>query len=104
MSVTLLRMSSGANIRTHALVFGRVQGVFYRASAQSEADRLGLAGWVRNRTSGTVELVAEGPGDAVAALLAWCRTGPPAARVERVEHTESEPVGLSGGFDVRPTA
>lgn len=85
------------------MIFGRVHGVFFRATTQEHATALQLAGWVRNRSDGTVELVAEGPADQIDALLAWCREGPPLARVERVEHTLSEPVGLTGGFDVRPS-
>ena len=65
---------------------GRVQGVFYRASAQREAVRLGLTGWVRNRRDGSVEALAVGPRPAALdAFETWCRTGPPSARVESVE-------------------
>ena len=90
-------------MRAHILVHGRVQGVYYRATAQEVAQRLGLSGWVRNRAGGEVEIVAEGPRDRVEDLLAWCRRGPELARVERVDVDESEPVGLAGGFHVRPT-
>ena len=70
--------------RVRAIVSGRVQGVSYRASTASEARRLGVVGWVRNRSDGTVELEVEGAAERVAKLLAWCEVGPPAARVERV--------------------
>ena len=73
--------------RVHLLIAGRVQGVYYRASAKTEADRLGVAGWVRNRADGSVELVAEGSLDAI----------------EQLEPVFSEPVGLEEGFHVRPT-
>jgi len=66
-------------------VSGRVQGVFYRASAQREAKRLGLTGWVRNRKDLTVELVAEGEETGIKDFIAWARHGPNAARVERVD-------------------
>ena len=80
---------------------GRVQGVSYRASTASEARRLGLVGWVRNRSDGSVELEAEGPEDRVAALLAWCEHGPPDARVARVDVEERVPMGEDAAFLVR---
>ncbi len=66
-------------------VRGRVQGVFFRASAQREAKRLGLTGWVKNRPDGAVEILAEGEEDALKELLGWAHHGPSAARVERVD-------------------
>lgn len=88
-------------IRVEVVVTGRVQGVFYRATAVEVAADLGLAGWVRNRDDGTVELVAEGPEPAVAKLLAWCREGPPGARVDDVRVERSSPHGDLRGFRVR---
>ncbi len=88
-------------VRVRAVIRGRVQGVFYRASTVEEAARLGLLGWVRNRADGAVELEAEGPPAAVAALLAWARVGPPAARVTAVEVEERPVVGVEGPFRVR---
>ncbi|MBF0460973.1 MAG: acylphosphatase [Magnetococcales bacterium] len=82
-------------------IFGRVQGVYYRASTQQEAERLGLAGWVKNRADGSVEAEVHGPTPAVAALLAWCQHGPPGARVERVVVTECPPVDGVGFQIVR---
>ena len=70
--------------RVELIVMGRVQGVFYRASARDEADRLGLAGEVRNLPGGSVELIAEGGRAALEELIAWCRRGPPLAEVEEV--------------------
>jgi acylphosphatase len=87
-------------IRCRAIVHGRVQGVFYRDTCRGVAADLGVTGWVRNRSDGTVEVVAEGPRDAVDRLLAWCRTGPPHARVDRVEISDERPVGEQG-FRVR---
>jgi len=66
-------------------VRGRVQGVFFRASAQREARRMGLTGWVKNRQDGSVEMLAEGEEDGLKDLLAWAHHGPSASRVERVD-------------------
>jgi acylphosphatase len=87
--------------RVHVLVSGLVQGVFYRQSAVDEARRLGLAGWVRNCPDGRVELEAEGERARLEALVAFCRRGPPAARVEDVEATWSAHRGDLGPFSAR---
>ena len=71
--------------RIQLVVRGRVQGVFYRATAQREARQLGLTGWVKNRGDGTVEMVVEGDEDAVKDFLAWAQQGPATARVDKVE-------------------
>ena len=92
-----------ATVRAHARVRGHVQGVYFRASTQVHARQLGLAGWVRNRRDGSVELVAEGPPVQVEALLAYVLKGPPLASVTDVERVDCEPVGLDGEFSVRPT-
>ena len=81
--------------RVHLVVRGRVQGVFYRASAREEAQRLGVVGEVRNLPDGRVEVIAEGPRDRLEQLLAWCRKGPPAAEVADVEVRWS---GATGGY------
>lgn len=81
-------------------VHGRVQGVFFRQSTLQQAQHLGVAGWVRNVPHGIVEAHVEGEPEAVAALEAWVREGPPMAFVERVEAEDAEPEGL-GGFVVR---
>lgn len=66
-------------------VRGRVQGVYFRASIQREARRLGLTGWVKNLPDGSVEFLSEGEEDSLRELLGWAGRGPSAARVERVE-------------------
>jgi acylphosphatase len=68
----------------HFLVSGQVQGVFFRASAESTARRLGLTGWVRNLRDGRVELVACGEEVPLQELERWLWQGPPRARVEQV--------------------
>lgn len=79
---------------------GRVQGVFFRDSAQERAKAHGVAGWVCNRGDGTVEAVLEGPAEAIDRVLRFFGTGPPQASVERLEVEEEDPEGLSG-FEVR---
>ncbi len=69
----------------HLRVTGRVQGVGFRWYIRAEAERLGLAGWVRNRPNGSVEVAADGPQDAREAFLAAVRRGPPSAVVAAVE-------------------
>lgn len=86
--------------RIRAIVTGRVQGVSYRASTAHEARRLGLVGWVKNLPDGSVELEAEGRADEVAALLAWCEHGPPAARVSAVAVEERTPTGSDEAFEI----
>jgi acylphosphatase len=71
-------------VRVRIAVHGRVQGVWYRGSTRSTAERLGVVGWAQNLADGSVEVLAQGPRDAVDQLVAWCRNGPPGARVDRV--------------------
>jgi len=73
--------------RTHVLVSGKVQGVWFRESTRQEAERLGVGGWVRNLPDGRVEAVFTGPAAAVDAMVAWCHRGPPAAQVAGVAAT-----------------
>ena len=81
-------------IRRHVVVRGRVQGVWFRDSMRREAERLRVAGWVRNLADGSVEAALEGTSEAVDALTRWCERGPPRARVLRVETREEPPEGL----------
>ena len=82
------------------MIRGRVQGVFFRDSLRRLAERDGVAGWARNTSEGTVEAVFEGDPTSVERLVAFARTGPHDARVEKVEVNEEEPEGLSG-FSIR---
>jgi acylphosphatase len=85
-----------------SLVSGRVQGVFYRASAASRARELGIEGYARNLPDGRVEVLACGPPEAVSAFTSWLWEGSSAARVTAVasEHIE-EPAGGVRGFSTR---
>ncbi|HEY9146010.1 MAG TPA: acylphosphatase [Thiobacillus sp.] len=77
-------------------IHGRVQGVWFRESMRVEAERLNVAGWVRNTADGAVEAVIQGPAEAVETLIEWARSGPPLARVDRVEIGEAQ--GQYSGF------
>lgn len=96
-------MSDPAPRTIHIRVEGCVQGVGYRAFIDMHATDMGLRGWVRNRSDGSVEAVLQGPRAAIDDMLALCRSGPPAARVDRVE-VMGEGVGVFTSFEVRPTA
>ncbi|MBI5436005.1 MAG: acylphosphatase [Nitrosomonadales bacterium] len=67
------------------VIHGRVQGVFFRDSMRREAQRLGVAGWARNRSDGTVEAAVQGESADVDAIVRWARRGPERAQVELVE-------------------
>ncbi|RMF19699.1 MAG: acylphosphatase [Deltaproteobacteria bacterium] len=88
-------VSEAARVRRRLMISGRVQGVWYRGSMATEAERLGAAGWVRNLPDGRVEAVVEGPPAIVDRMIEWCRKGPPAARVREVHIEEEAPEGLS---------
>ena len=83
-------------------ITGRVQGVGYRIWAERTATALGINGWVRNRTDGTVELLATGDDAAIASLIEACQQGPRSAVVANVAIADAEDVG-SAGFTARPT-
>lgn len=87
--------------RLEVTITGRVQGVFYRQSTQDTANRFGLTGWVRNCPDGSVAAVFEGERSAVEAALAWCRQGPPSARVEHIEERWSDCRDEFARFEVR---
>lgn len=78
--------------RLHALVTGRVQGVGFRWFVRREASRLSLAGWVRNRPDGSVEVAAEGSADALAELRVVLAEGPEGARVAEVRELPGDAV------------
>jgi acylphosphatase len=87
-------------VRRRVLVSGRVQGVWFRQTCRRLAEGRGLGGFVRNLADGRVEACFEGDPLAVEEMVAWCRTGPPGAKVTGVEVLEEEPVG-EGCFAVR---
>lgn len=87
-------------IARNVVASGRVQGVFFRDCAQREAERLGVTGWVRNRSDGRVGAHLEGSSDAVAQLVLWWRSGPRHATVHELLVTEAEPANFDR-FSVR---
>lgn len=90
-----------ATTSVRLIVRGRVQGVGFRYATVEQGRRLALAGWARNLPDGAVEVVAAGDGEAVERLVAWCRQGPPSARVASVERSEGPRDCPPDGFAVR---
>jgi len=72
------------------IIKGKVQGVFYRATAKDVADLLGIKGWVKNIPDNNVELTATATEDKLQKLIAWCKQGPPKAKVDEVIVKELE--------------
>jgi acylphosphatase len=88
------------NIRLRLIIEGRVQGVWFRDSTLRKAMELGVHGWVKNRSNGDVEVLAEGSSDAVQQLAVWCHTGPPRAIVQSVKETQEAWQGEFNSFDI----
>jgi acylphosphatase len=85
-----------------ARVSGRVQGVFYRASAKAQADGLGIKGWARNMADGSVRLFLQHEDQrTIDEMLAWSTMGPPGAEVGRLDACEANPDWGLTGFEVR---
>jgi acylphosphatase len=83
------KLNKDASLETlNVRVIGRVQGVGFRAAAVRQAHLLGVTGWIRNATDGTVEALLQGPHDNVDRMLSWLHTGPPSARVTEVQSSE----------------
>lgn len=87
-------------VARRAVVHGRVQGVFFRAHVQDAAERASVTGWARNCPQGGVEVHAEGPADAVAAVVEACRTGSERARVDAIDVWDVAAEGCAG-FETR---
>lgn len=91
----------GETVCAHAIIRGRVQGVCFRMETRFAAERLNVSGWVRNKADGTVEAFFAGEEGNVKAALEWCRTGPPAARVDGVDITRQTCNEVFSGFQIR---
>lgn len=100
-------MNAIRQVARHVVVRGQVQGVGFRAFVEREALRRSIAGWVRNRSDGTVEAVFSGAAETVDAVIAACRKGPRHGRVDEVEARDAsaDELALRGGafFAVLPT-
>jgi len=96
-------MTAQENIRLHATVDGRVQGVGFRYFTQERAVFLGLTGWVRNRWNGSVELIAEGPRSDVEVFLKAIQRGPRVGTTQNVKFDWLEATGEFSGFRIRQT-
>jgi acylphosphatase len=94
------RTSQTSMIRARLIISGRVQGVYFRASAQDVARARRLSGWIRNRSDGEVEAVVEGEAEGVEAFIAWCHQGPPGAHVTTVRVTTGAYSGEFQGFHI----
>jgi acylphosphatase len=92
-------MAGSASLQ--ATVYGRVQGVFFRAFVTGRARELGLAGYVRNLPDGSVEVRAEGERQELEKLVGYLEVGPPASRVSKVVTSWPEYTGDYSGFRVR---
>lgn len=102
----MIPRAPAATVCRHLSIHGRVQGVGFRWSLQSQALRLELKGWVRNRRDGSVEAWICGAPEAVEALTHWAHRGPPEASVQHVLSSDSltdAPVELPVSFEQKPT-
>ncbi|MBL3557018.1 MULTISPECIES: acylphosphatase [Marinobacter] len=90
-----------SHLRQTMLISGKVQGVYYRASAVKKATELGVTGFAQNLPDGRVEIIAEGPQAALIAFRQWCNDGPPAAEVDRINTEESPATGEFTNFEAR---
>ncbi|MBI2134596.1 acylphosphatase [Candidatus Woesearchaeota archaeon] len=87
--------------RAHITIHGLVQGVFFRANTIKMARELGLKGYAKNMPDGTVEVVAEGPEEKINELIKFCKKGPEAAKVSKVNIKFEKPKNEFDGFGVR---
>lgn len=94
-------MKENKNARVKVLVYGLVQGVFFRQSTKEEAEKLKLKGWVKNREDGGVEAIFEGEREKIEKMLEWMKKGPPLARVEKVNVFWEEFKGEFKNFEIK---
>lgn len=80
----------------HLIIKGRVQGVFYRATALEIAKKLGISGWIKNTGEGNVETMAAGDQEALKLFIEWCREGPPDAQVTDISISPVENEKMEG--------
>lgn len=85
----------------HVTVYGKVQGVWFRANTKQKAEQLGVTGWVKNTTHGAVEAIFEGEENCIKEMIEWCKNGPPQANVENIEIKEQNPTNGFDGFSIK---
>ena len=85
----------------HVIVNGLVQGVAFREYTRRQAVSMGLSGWVKNRSDGSVEAMVHGPADRVETMLQWLQHGSPRARVDSLQLEESNETASTSTFDIR---
>lgn len=83
----------------HLLIQGKVQGVFYRATAKDKAIQIGVKGWIKNTSQGDVEAMVSGEEAQLESFIAWCRVGPEGSRVTHVT-LEPAPEATFEGFRI----
>lgn len=86
--------------RVRFVARGTVQGVFFRDSVRRKAERMGVAGWVVNRSDGAVEGAFEGREEAVGTMIEFCRSGPGESTVDSLDTSDEQPEGVQG-FEIR---
>ncbi|UJS16825.1 MAG: acylphosphatase [Candidatus Jettenia sp.] len=86
--------------REHVSIHGKVQGVFFRASAKDTAHLFGVKGWIKNCFDGSVEAVFEGEKEAVDSVVNWCRKGPPGALVTSIDVEKEKYLGEFNDFSI----
>lgn len=87
--------------RIHAIISGKVQGVTFRYHAGKLAKTLGIKGWIKNNSNGTVELIAEGEEIQLQTFLTWCHNGPQHAQVATIDAKWQEPTGEFQDFKIK---
>lgn len=87
--------------RVHVVIYGIVQGVGYRYSTYRKALQLGITGWVRNKSDGSVEAVFEGSHEKLEEMLSWCRKGPIGAHVSEIDVQWEEGDERYNNFEIR---
>ncbi len=88
------------NACAKVIISGRVQGVFFRMETKQAAEQIGITGWVKNRSDGTVEALFEGQKENIDQMLKWCEKGPPLSNVTHVELTYQEYSGQFKAFNI----
>lgn len=85
----------------HGVIYGYIQGVFFRVFIKDKADELDLVGWVRNEADGTVQMVAQGEEENLKKLIGYCKEGPRFAKIDKVEIKWEQATGQFCDFRIK---